>query len=87
VRERMAVRERVAVRKWYGIVLQNCLARWSAVESVQKTAPRVAVFCHLTTGISILAVRRHRKQNWRSRRDGAESEKRQTYLTDCSSPR
>jgi hypothetical protein len=30
------VRERVAVRKWYGIVLQNCPARWSAVESVQK---------------------------------------------------
>jgi hypothetical protein len=22
-------------------------ARWSAVESVQKTAPKVAVFCHL----------------------------------------
>jgi hypothetical protein len=46
----MAVRERVAVWKWYGIVLQNCPARWSAVESVQKTAPKVAVFCHLTTG-------------------------------------
>jgi hypothetical protein len=52
----MAVRERVAVRKWYGIVLQNCPARWSAVESVQKTAPKVAVFCHLFTDISILAV-------------------------------
>ena len=47
MRERMAVRERVAVRKWYGIVIQNCPARWSAVESVQETATKVAVFCHL----------------------------------------
>ena len=34
----------------------NCLARLSAVESVQKTASKVTVFCHLVTGISILAV-------------------------------
>jgi len=27
--------------KWYDIV------RWSAVESVQNAAPKVAVFCHL----------------------------------------
>jgi hypothetical protein len=31
-------------------VLQNCPARWSAVESVQKTALKVAVFCHPFTG-------------------------------------
>jgi hypothetical protein len=57
--ERVAMRERVAVQKWYGIVLQNCPARWSAMESVsvRKTARKIAVFCHLFTGISILAIR------------------------------
>jgi len=48
------VRERVAVRKWYGIVIQKLPCKMGAVESVQKTAPKVAVFCHLFTGISIL---------------------------------
>ena len=44
---RRTVRERVAVRKWYGIVIKKLPCKMGAVESVQKTAPKVAVFCHL----------------------------------------
>jgi hypothetical protein len=54
---RRTVRERVAVPKWYGIVLHNCPARWSAMESVHNAPPKVAVFCHNPRYIDICGLR------------------------------